>query len=61
VERSDAEAIYDSGREACVEFLMGLKKTQVRLEERLRVLEEKAAASSRNSSSPPSTDAPKTR
>ncbi len=40
---------------------MGLKKTQVRLEERLRVLEEKAAASSRNSSSPPSTDAPKTR
>jgi hypothetical protein len=23
VERSEAEAIYDSGREACVEFLIG--------------------------------------
>ncbi len=57
----EAEAIYDSGREACVEFLVGLMKTQVRLEERLRAVETKAAASSRNSSSPPSTDAPKTR
>ncbi|MGH2831560.1 MAG: IS66 family transposase [Solirubrobacteraceae bacterium] len=54
MERSEAGAIYDSGREACIEFLMGL-------EERLRALEQKTAASSRNSSSPPSTDAPKTR
>jgi transposase len=54
VERSEAEAIYDSGREPCVKFLMGLEK-------RLRVVEQKAAASSRTSSSPPSTDAPKTR
>jgi transposase len=54
VERSEAEAIYDSGRDACVEFLM-------RLEGRLRVLEQKASASSRNSSQPPSADAPKTR
>jgi transposase len=54
MERSEAEAIYDSGREACVEFLM-------RLEERLRVLEAKGTASSRTSSSPPSADAPKTR
>jgi len=61
VERSEAEAIYDSGREACVEFLMGVRDRQLRLEERLRVLEAKASASSRNSSSPPSTDAPKTR
>jgi transposase len=61
VERSEAEAIYDSGREACVEFLMGLADRQLRLEERLRALEQKAAASSRNSSSPPSADAPKTR
>ncbi len=61
MERSEAEAIYDSGREACVEFLIGLKETQIRLEERLRALEQKTSASSRNSSSPPSTDAPKTR
>ena len=61
VERSEAEAIYDSGREACVEFLMRLMDRQLRLEERLRALEQKAAASSRNSSSPPSEDAPKTR
>jgi transposase len=54
VERSEAEAIYDSGREACVEFLM-------RLEERLQVLEQKASSSSRTSSQPPSQDAPKTR
>jgi transposase len=54
VERAEAEAIYDAGREACVEFLM-------RLEQRLRVVEQKASASSRNSSSPPSQDVPKTR
>jgi len=40
---------------------MRLMDRQSRLEERLRVLEQKAAASSRNSSQPPSTDAPKTR
>jgi transposase len=61
MERSEAEAIYDSGREACVEFLMGLMDRCSRLEERLRVLEVKASASSRNGSSPPSADAPKTR
>jgi transposase len=61
MERSEAEAIYDSGREACVEFLMRLMDRQLRSEERLRVLEQKASASSRTSSSPPSADAPKTR
>ena len=54
MERSEAEAIYDSGREACVAFLM-------RLEQRLRAVEQKTGASSRTSSSPPSADAPKTR
>jgi transposase len=44
-----------------VEFLIGLATEQRRLGERLRALEAKASASSRNSSSPPSTDAPKTR
>jgi hypothetical protein len=61
VERSEAEAILDSGREACVAFLIGLAAGQRRLEERLRVLEAKTAASSRNSSSPASGDVPKTR
>jgi Family of unknown function (DUF6444) len=61
VERSEAEAIYDSGREACVEFLMGLMERLVRAEERLRALEQKVSASSRNSSSPPSADVSKTR
>lgn len=61
MERFEAEAIYDSGREACVGFLMRLRDRQLRLEERLRVLEQKTAPSLRNSASPPSTDAPKTR
>src|ERR1035438_5691211 len=61
MERSEAEAIYASGGEACVEFLRRLMDRQLRSEERLRVLEQKASASSRTSSSPPSADAPKTR
>jgi len=61
MERSEAEAIYDSGREACVEFLMRVVDRQARLEERLRAVEQKAAVSSRTSSQPPSTDASKTR
>jgi hypothetical protein len=40
---------------------MGLMDRQLRLEERLRALEQKASASSRTGSSPPSQDAPKTR
>ncbi|MGI8428097.1 MAG: DUF6444 domain-containing protein [Solirubrobacteraceae bacterium] len=61
MEREEAEAIYDSGREACIEFLVEVMDRQLRLEERLRMLETRSAASSRNSSSPPSRDAPKTR
>jgi len=56
VERAEAEAVYDAGREVCVEFLMGLMVAQERLEERVRVLEVKGAASSRNSSVAPSAD-----
>ena len=56
MERVEAEAVYDAGREACVEFLMGLMATQERLEERVRVLEARGAASSRNSSVAPSAD-----
>lgn len=61
MERSEAEAIYDRGREACVEFLMGIADRQARLEERFRALEQKAAPSSRTGSTAPSLDVPKTR
>jgi hypothetical protein len=61
VERSEAEAIYDAGRESCVDFLMRLVDGQSRSEERLRALEQKASATSQNSSAAPSTDSPKTR
>jgi transposase len=61
VERSEAEAIYDQGREACVEFLMRIADRQARLEERQAALEQRAAPSSRTGSLPPSQDVPKTR
>jgi transposase len=68
VERAEAEAIYDAGRERCVEFLLELAGrcerlagSCERLEQRVRRLEEQARASSRTSSKPPSQDPPKTR
>ena len=61
MERCEAEAIYDSGREACVDFLMRLVDVQSRSEERLRALEAKASATSQNSSAAPSADTTKTR
>jgi len=68
MDRAEAEAIYDSGRERCVEFILELAGAlerlsagNARLEERVRRLEEQARSSSRNSSLPPSEDPPKTR
>ena len=65
MDRAEAEAVYDSGREACVEFLLeltsGYDAQIVRLEERIRRLEEQARRDSRTSSKPPSRDPPKTR
>ncbi len=65
MDRAEAEAIFDAGREACVEFLMALTsgyEAQVAaLEERLRRVEEQARRDSRTSSKPPSQDPPKTR
>jgi transposase len=68
VERVEAEAIYDAGRERCVEFVLELvgaldrlSVANARLEERVRKLEEQARQSSRNSSKPPSADPPATR
>jgi transposase len=68
VERMDAEAIYDAGRDRCVEFVLELAARCEelagrceRLEQRVRRLEEQSRQSSRNSSKPPSSDPPKTR
>ena len=61
MERSEAEAIYDSGREACVERLLDLAGRVEQHEERLGRLEERARQDSRTSSRPPSQDPPKTR
>jgi division protein CdvB (Snf7/Vps24/ESCRT-III family) len=61
VERSEAEAIYEAGKERCVEFVLELAQAlerltvaNARLEERVRKLEERTRESSRNSSKPPS-------
>jgi len=61
VERSEAEAIYDSGRQACVQFILELAGRVGQHEERLRRLEIEARQDSRTSSKAPSSDPPKTR
>lgn len=68
MDRSEAEAIYDAGRERCVEFILelaqGLERlsaANARLEERVRRLEERLRKNSSNSSTPPSADPPKSR
>jgi hypothetical protein len=68
VERVEAEAIYDSGRQRCVAFIVELAESVERLradgealEERLRRVEEQSRRDSRTSSTPPSQDPPKTR
>jgi transposase len=72
MDRAQAEAVYDSGREACVGFLLELtagfearagryEADVERLGARIARLEEQARSSSRTSSKPPSQDPPKTR
>ncbi len=72
MERAEAEAIYDAGREAVVEVLLALSARNERLEaqveklgarvarqdERIAQLERRLGRSSRNSSQPPSADPP---
>jgi transposase len=65
VERVEAEAIYDQGREVVVAVLLRMDEQIRRLEarvarqdERIAVLERRLNRSSRNSSSPPSVDPP---
>jgi transposase len=61
MDRAEAEAIYDSGREACVQFILDLASRVQQLDQRLERLEARARQDSRTSSKPPSTDPPKTR
>jgi transposase len=68
VERAEAEAIYEAGRDRCVEVILELAASVERLtaqtrllEERVRRLEEQSRQSSRTGSKPPSQDPPKTR
>jgi transposase len=61
MDRVEAEAIYDSGREACVQFILDLAAGVQRFEERLARLEAVSRQDSRTSSKPPSLDPPKTR
>jgi len=65
VERAEADAIYDQGREAVVAVLLRmderiqrLEKRVAQQEERIARLEGKTKRSSRNSSQPPSQDPP---
>ena len=68
MERAEAEAIYDAGRDRCVEVILELAGSVERLtaqtrllEERVRRLEERSRQNSRTGSKPPSQDPPKTR
>jgi transposase len=65
VDRAEAEAIYDAGREVVVEVLLRMDEQIGRLEERvarqderIAELERKLNRNSRNSSAPPSSDPP---
>ena len=42
MDRAEAEAIYDAGREVCVEFILELAARVEQHEDRLRRLEEQA-------------------
>ena len=58
MERSEAEAIYDAGREVVIEVLLRMDRRIQQLEARVEKLEHELAKSSRNSSLPPSSDPP---
>ncbi len=60
MERAEAEAIYDAGREAVVEVLLAMDRRIQQLEARVETLERQLGRSSRNSSRPPSSDPPGT-
>jgi transposase len=61
MDRAEAEAVYDAGREVCVEFILELAARVEQHEERLARLEAQVRQDSRTSSKPPSSDPPRTR
>jgi transposase len=61
MERAEAEAIYDAGRERVVEALLELAGALKGLDDRMGRVEAGRAATSRNSSTAPSQDVPQTR
>ena len=61
MERAEAEAVYDAGRESCVQFILDLAGRVRGMDERLSRLESEARQDSRTSSQPPSQDPPKSR
>jgi transposase len=61
MDRVEAEAIYDAGREVCVQFMLDLAGRVRQLEERLTRLEAQARQDSRTSCVPLSMDPPKSR
>lgn len=58
MDRAEAEAIYDAGREVVVEVLLRMDRRIQQLEARVEKLERELKKSSRNSSRPPSSDLP---
>ena len=58
MERREAEAIYDAGREVVVEVLLRMDRQIEQLTARVEKLERELAKNSRNSSRPPSSDPP---
>jgi uncharacterized protein DUF6444 len=58
VERAEAEAIYDAGREVVVEVLLRMDRRIQQLEARVEKLERQLTRNSHNSSVPPSADPP---
>ena len=58
MERAEAQAIYDAGREVVVEVLLRMDRRIQQLEARVEKLERELNKSSRNSSRPPSSDPP---
>lgn len=59
MERREAEAIYDAGREVVVEVLLRMDRQIQQLSARVDRLERELRKSSRKSSQPPSQDRPK--
>jgi transposase len=58
MDRAEAEAIFDAGREVVVEVLLRMDRRIQQLEARVEKLERELNKSSRNSSRPPNSDSP---